>query len=642
MRRPVAALVIIALALFGLAGWPASTIAQTQSPFTLDVRAGYDGGYRMGEWFAVEINIGNDGPDVSGVLEWSFPGQPEEQTFQRTIELPRGARKRVLLDVFANGFARNGLVRLLDGPTELARQDINLESFDESVFLIGVVSSDPALLNSLDAQQVIGFSSTRVRHIAASGLPESPAELRGLNALFLHDIDTAALGPAQREAMSLWVGQGGQLVVSGGVNAQKVTSGLVDMLPVQALGALAQGDLTPLAQLTGNNTAPPNSNTAISRAQPRPEAEQIPAGSRLIYRWRYGSGMVLFSAFDFNSLRGWPGEGALWSQLLPRQSTLIPGAGATLHQFNFLDRGVLNLPALNLPATSTILVFLLVYIVVLGPLNYMLLRRVRRLELAWLTIPLIVLSFAAGLYVVGRVVRGGQPQFNQVAVVQGVEGQSRGGATSFIGLFSPSRATYTLTFPPATLVSSGSSRSFLISRVDTVVADEAGARTLDLLADVASVTTIVAEAAIDLPLKIQSSLALDGIGVTGEIRNTGTTTLEDVTIVRGEMFAQLGTLAPGANQQLASGGMRPNFPNSLSLADSTVFNRQSMMNLLFDRDAIRLRNPGLPAGRSNSAEGVYLLAWIKQPTLPIDVNGQTAAQNGLTLYVIRLQTATGG
>jgi hypothetical protein len=308
MRRPIAALVIIALALFGLAGWPANTIAQAQSPFTLDVHVGYDGGYRTGEWFAVEINIGNDGPDVSALLEWSFPGQPEEQTFQRTIELPRGARKRVLLDVFANGYARSGLVRLLNGQTELVRQDINLESFDESVFLIGVVSSDPALLNSLDAQQVAGFSNTRVRHIAATSLPESSAELRGLNALFLHDIDSAALSPAQREAIGLWLGQGGQLVISGGVNAQKVTSGLIDLLPVQAPGALAQADLAPLAQLAGNNTAPPSVNVAISQAQPRSQAEQLPAGTGLIYHWRYGSGMAIFSAFDLNSLRGWPAK----------------------------------------------------------------------------------------------------------------------------------------------------------------------------------------------------------------------------------------------------------------------------------------------------------------------------------------------
>ena len=640
MRRLVAALAMASLAVFSLAGWPAATIAQTQSPFTLDIRAGYENGYRLGEWFPVEINVGNDGPDIRATLEWSFPGQPEEQIFQRTIDLPRGARKRVLIDVFANTFARTGLVRILDGSDELARQDVTLESFDESVFLIGVLSSDPALMNSLDAQQVSGYSNTRVRHLVASGLPETVAELRGLNALFLHDIDSAALSPAQREAIGLWVGQGGQLVVSGGVNAQKAAGGLADLLPVQAIGALSQGDLAPLAQLAGNNAPPLAASAALNQAQPRAGAEQLPLGAPLLYQWAYGSGRVIFSAFDLNSLRGWAGEGALWSQLLPRPPTLLPGAGSTLHQFNLLDRGVLKLPVLDLPSTFTILLFLLVYILIIGPLNYVILRRLRRLELAWVTIPVIVLTFAAGLYIVGRVVRGGQPQFNQVAVVQGVEGQGRGGATSFIGLFSPNRSNYTLSFSPGTLVSSGSSRSFLISRFDTVVADEAGARTLDLLADVASVTTIVAEAAIDLPLSVQSNLTVDDSGVQGEIRNTGTSPLEDVTIVRGEMFAELGTLAPGANQQISSGGMQANFPNSLSLNDIDVFDRQSMVNLIFDRDVLRLRNPSLPASGSSNAEGVYLLAWSRDSTVPVVVNGQTATQNGLTLYVIRLQTAT--
>lgn len=633
--RPSTTLVILALALSIYAAWPAGTAAQTQSPVTLAVHAGYDGGYRLGEWFAVEVDAGNDGPDISAVLEWSFPGQPDEQTFQRHIDLPRGARKRVLLDVFANSFARNGQVRLLNGSAELARQDITLESFDSSVFLIGVVSSDPALLNSLSALQLPNYSSARVRHIGATALPESAAELRGLNALFLHDLDSAALSPAQREAIGLWAGQGGQLVVSGGVNAQKATAGLIDLLPIQSLGATTQGDLAALGQLAGGSAPAPAANTALSQAQPRSNAEQLPANSGLIYRWQYGAGAVIFSGFDLNSLRGWAGEGALWSRLLPQAPTLIPGAGATLNQFNLLDRGVLKLPSLNLPSTLTILLFLLTYVLAIGPLNYIVLRRRRRLELAWITIPLVVLVFGAGLYLVGRVLRGGQAQFNQVAVVQGVEGQRRGGATAFIGLFSPSRSSYALTLPAATLVSSGSSRAFLGNRLDTIVADEAGVRTLDVLADVASVTTFVAEAAVDLPVSIQTNLTLDGTGLQGQVRNTGTTTLEDVAIVRGDRFVQLGTLAPGTDQQLASGSLRPSFPNSLALTDSGVFDRQAMVNLLFDRDAVR------QSGTTDEAEGAYMLAWVKQPALEVGVNGQAAPQTGLTLYVIRLQAGPG-
>ena len=61
-------------------------------------RAGYAGIYRLGEWFPLTISIGNDGPDLRGVLEWSFIGQPGEQVFRQAIDLPSGSRKRVMLE----------------------------------------------------------------------------------------------------------------------------------------------------------------------------------------------------------------------------------------------------------------------------------------------------------------------------------------------------------------------------------------------------------------------------------------------------------------------------------------------------------------------------------------------------------------
>src|SRR5215207_886122 len=101
------------LALVAAALWaPAPAAAQNQPPITINVQVGYDGVYRFAEWFPVVVDIANDGPDVRGVLEWSFPGQHDESTFHRAIDLPRGSRKRVSMDVFARGFPRNGQVRL--------------------------------------------------------------------------------------------------------------------------------------------------------------------------------------------------------------------------------------------------------------------------------------------------------------------------------------------------------------------------------------------------------------------------------------------------------------------------------------------------------------------------------------------------
>ena len=637
-RAPFVVWVAVLLAAMSLSAAVPRAYAQNQ-PFSLQVRVGYEGAYRLAEWFPVVVDVANDGPDVQAVLEWSLPGRPEEQVFRRTVDLPRGSRKRVAFDVYIAGFVRNGLLRLLDGSTELARRDVTLDTIDEGIFLIGVVSNDPALMNSLDALQLGSYTSARVRHLTPGELPESAAALRGVDALFLHTFDTAALTPAQRDALALWVSLGGQLVVSGGAGGQAAAAGLGDLLPVRTVGAATQGSLALLASLGGTDAASLPASTTLSRAEPQPDAEQLPAGSGLLFRHQYGAGLVSFSAFDFAALRGWSGEVAFWQQVLRQVvDTTSLGIGARLSQFNLLDRGVLKLSSLNAPSPWILLLFMLLYVLAIGPLNYVVLRRMRRLELAWITVPALVVVFTAGLYIVGVVLRGGVAQYNQLAIVQSSEGQLRGQVTSFIGLFSPQRANYRLAFPAGTQVTGGPNQQFLNSRFEPIEIDEAGVSSVPLLADIASVTAFVAETTADLPLQIHSNLTISANGLSGELRNQGQLTLEDATLVYSDTFVPLGTFAAGASAQVQPEAARTTFPSGLNLERSGVFERQSILNILFERDLLRLRSPTGAAASAPVLEGVYLIGWASQPVLPANVNGQDMAQNSLALYVLRLRT----
>ena len=54
------------------------------------------------------------------------------------------------------------------------------------------------------------------------------------------------------------------------------------------------------------------------------------------------------------------------------------------------------MPALALPSIEGLLLLLLGYIVLIGPINYLVLRRLDRREWAWVTMPLLVVGFTAG------------------------------------------------------------------------------------------------------------------------------------------------------------------------------------------------------------------------------------------------------
>jgi hypothetical protein len=627
---------IILVLLFLVLGSALPAHAQESAPgIRMDIEAGYGGAYHHGEWFPVLVTLTNDGPDLRGTLELTFPGQRNEQVFRRTIDLPRGSSKRFTIQAFSRLFARNGLVRVVENGETLAEQDITLDPVDPDRFLIGVVSPDPALLNSLGALRLGGASGAVVQHVSAPAIPESAGALRGLNALVLHELDTSQLTLAQREALALWVSLGGQLVVSGGVGGEQAASGLAPLLPVRLAGGVSQGSLAPLAELASEelSVAP---DVALSNVQALVGSELLPPGAPLLYRWRYGVGTVVFSAFDLGALRGWAGEPELWGQVLEPVALFVPGAGARINQTSLLQN-VLQLPALGLPSAGVLLAFLLGYIALIGPINYLVLRRLGRLEWAWLTVPLTVLLFSAGLYSVGFGLRGGTSQLNQVTVVQGSEGQPQAMATAYVGLFSPRRATYAVGLPPGALVSETRGFDEAPGREAVVLTADDSVQVPNVLVDVGSVRTLVAETPVALSIRVQSTMRDEQGTLRGELRYDGPVALEDTLLVRGVAFQDLGTLNPGETRALDLSGAPRSFPWGVQLPEEGLFNRKQLLSSLFSGDSSRF-SANAPNGALD-ADGVYLLGWATQPVVPVRVNGSEQPQSALTLYVIRLDGA---
>jgi len=106
-------------------------------------------------------------------------------------------------------------------------------------------------------------------------------------------------------------------------------------------------------------------------------------------------------------------------------------------------------PQARLPSLWLVGLFLVAYIIVLVPVNYLFLKRRDRLELAWLTSPAIVCAFTLGAYFIGYAVRGGQLIVNRVSVLEAGAGDTLAEGGGFIGIFSPTRARYSVTLPPS-------------------------------------------------------------------------------------------------------------------------------------------------------------------------------------------------
>ncbi len=80
--------------------------------------------------------------------------------------------------------------------------------------------------------------------------------------------------------------------------------------------------------------------------------------------------------------------------------------------------------------------------VLLGPVDYKLLKRLDRLPFTWLTCSFWIVLFTVGAYYGVQALRGGKMQLRVISVLDGIENTGRFWSTSYSGLFAPYSADY--------------------------------------------------------------------------------------------------------------------------------------------------------------------------------------------------------
>src|SRR5262249_52276696 len=96
------------------------------------------------------------------------------------------------------------------------------------------------------------------------------------------------------------------------------------------------------------------------------------------------------------------------------------------------------------PSFTFIGIFLLLYIIFLVPVNYFLLRKKDKKELAWVTAPLIIFVFSTGAYGIGYSVKGGQLFLRFASVVEGTANREGWNSYTIARIFSPRQTRYAL------------------------------------------------------------------------------------------------------------------------------------------------------------------------------------------------------
>lgn len=567
MFKRTFALVSILLCLLALAVPPLATPAVAQNALvSLTVEAGYEGYFREGKWTPVRILLSNTGADISGTLRifaTDVVNDPSE-AYAASIDLPQGSSKGVFIYLPLSSQAQQVRVELATTDRVIASETRPVRPARVSDILFAVITESPR--GSVDLRNFrSGIGDSYQANWRTENVPRLGEALHGLDALILTDADSGNLSTDQREAIRDWVLAGGHLIVTGGPNWQRTAAGVAGLLPVQPNGTLTLTSISPLARFAGMSDAlavPSGGSIVVTQSVLLPGSEVLAeqSGTPLLARRKLGGGVVDYLAVDpgLEPLLSWANRGQFWFTLLTTSGQRPTWTNGIINP----DRAIAaadQIKGLRLPDVAQLAVFLMIYIIVIGPLNYLILRRLNRREWAWFSIPLIVILVAGLYYATGFNLRGTQAIVNRLALVQVWPGTERGQVDAVIGVLAPRRSVYDfgvqagLTLRTLTGQEFGAPSNLIIYEDGNYEAKafpvDAGTTVPFAASGFVAVQPLEGEARVQLTpgtLGTPSNEAgAVGTRFVGTITNTTGMVLRDVTVLATGGSQQLGTLQIG-------------------------------------------------------------------------------------------------
>ena len=649
-RRPLVLLAVVGWLLASL-GPAAAVRAATPEGLTLEATAMLDGHARIGSWMAIDVHVRNDGPPIVGELRLAG-GVQGKTRFGTPVDLPTQSEKSYRLYAQPPAFGRELTIDLVEGDSTIASTKAAFAVHEAQQLIVGVVAERPGeIVGGLDLLPNQNAVAPLAMGLSVADLPDRVEAWSALDRLIWQDTDSATLSTEQLEAMRGWIAGGGRLIIVGGTAGPSSLSAFSDdILPYRPE---ATTDVAPASLLGLLGELPEGAADLPALAGPLLAGRALAAsGDRVIAAERsYGSGGVTIVGFD--PTIDWlaessAGEG-LWRRLLPARSS----GGPVVGDDSQIVSAASQLPTLALPPIGGLIALLGAYILLIGPVNYLVLKRLDRREWAWVTMPALIVVFAVASYGIGSFLRGSEVIVNEVAIVRGAPGATEGTAQSYLGVFSPSRGTYQVRIPGGALLSAPVSGDFFggdanSANLDILQGDPARIRNLGV--GFGSLRTVRAESAVSVPL-VQADLQLVDGRLKGSVTNESDMVLQAPAVVLGSTVQKLDDIAPGATgqvdvqlapfqfgQQLSDkvvGPMMFGDPNELGADGARMYARRSIIDqLTFD--------PNFGFTGQLPSDGPVVLAWGDQGLLDVQIEGQTPRRTGNVLYFLPTELDVSG
>ena len=502
-NRPLAALAILAVCLLwsplgsltatAQAAPDGNAPATKSKPAFVAASVGLGNVYKLGCWTPVEVVLRGGKVSETGFVTITVTDTDGVPTTVRTspsrpVRVDPGQTTPVRL--FIRPGQTNSPVSaqfVVDGKGRAKRKFYVSYEPDEESIAGGLPATNQLLLcfgSSLDLAELLhpwqrnpDLLQTKIAHVdQAAQLPTEWYGYEGFDTVVLTTSDAELYRPLQQDsrrliALQQWVERGGRLVVFCGEEAPELLADggpLAELVPGRYERQVPLRQAHPLEVFSGSSKSLPGGRLDLRVPQLVDVRGEVLAfaGSKatdlpLLVRAPQGLGELIFAAVDIDRppFRDWAGRTSLLRKLFDWSDDDTPPnlnssqaigsdrpADLAAHLRNALDQQFADIQAVPFALVALLVIL---YIALIGPGDFFLVKKVlKRMELTWITFPLIVIGTSVGAYYLAYAMKGDQLRVNQVEIVDVDVSSGLARGTVWTHFFSPRVDTYDLTLTP--------------------------------------------------------------------------------------------------------------------------------------------------------------------------------------------------
>ena len=230
------------------------------------------------------------------------------------------------------------------------------------------------------------YKTNYVSFLNQKSFPENAEVLSSFSAVIIDDFNSKSLSDKQKKALTTWTENGGLLIIGTGLNAEKTLNGLEDVFDFNFKGygtTLCFGG---------------EADTADIEIEGANETE-IQGGKAVTKTLNLGDGKIIVHSFDLGTdpVASMGNKVEYFSEFY-RNTMPEKFADRNYYYHNDMINSVNRLPSIEKGRLMILLGILAIYIIVVGPICYLILRKKDKREKGWFTIPVIAVVFSVIIF----------------------------------------------------------------------------------------------------------------------------------------------------------------------------------------------------------------------------------------------------